>query len=57
MLILQRRQGQSLNFSVKVDGKEVDFSITFCKVSGQSVKVGIDATKEVTVVRSELTKF
>ena len=57
MLVLQRRQGQSLDFSVNVDGKVVDFSVTVCKVQGQAVKVGIDAPKEVTIVRSELEKL
>jgi sRNA-binding carbon storage regulator CsrA len=55
MLVLGRRQGQSLKFFVKIGDEEVEFSLTICKLNG-SAKIGIEAPPCVTVVRSELEK-
>lgn len=51
MLVLARRVGEKLFFVV--DGK-IEMVLTVCKIDGNNVRVGIDAPKEVKVLRSEL---
>ena len=47
MLILTRRIGESLNI-----GDEIEISIV--KVKGNQIVLGIEAPREISVVRSEL---
>ena len=49
MLILQRKKGQSLTI-----GNEV--TITISEISSDSVKLAINAPKDVLILRSELVK-
>ena len=52
MLILTRREGESL--IVELDGKPVKVLVQETK--GNQVKIGIDAPKEVQILREELKK-
>jgi len=47
MLILSRKPGQSFKINDNI-------SITIVDISGDKVKIGIDAPKEMKVLRSEL---
>lgn len=47
MLILTRRPGEALNIGE-------DVSITVLGVNGNQVRIGIDAPRDVNVVRTEL---
>lgn len=47
MLVLSRRIGETLNI-----GEEI--TLTVLGISGNQVRVGIEAPKEVNIVRSEL---
>lgn len=49
MLILTRKVGESINI-----GDEI--TVTVLGVNGQQVKLGIDAPKDVSVHREEVTK-
>lgn len=49
MLILSRKKGEA----VLING---DTEITILEISGDKVRVGINAPKEVSVLRSELKK-
>ena len=50
MLVLTRRAGEALH----IDG---DIKVTIVKISGNRVRVGIEAPQDVRVVRSELAEF
>lgn len=47
MLVLGRKAGESIH----IDGQ---ITVTIVKISGNRVKVGIEAPEEVTILRSEL---
>ncbi len=49
MLILTRKAGESINIGN-------DITVTVLGVSGQQVRIGISAPKEVTVHREEITR-
>lgn len=49
MLILSRKKGESVLINENTE-------ITILEVSGDKVRIGINAPKEVTVLRSELKK-
>lgn len=49
MLILTRHSGQTINI-----GK--DIKVTVCGVRGGQVRIGVDAPKEITVDREEVTE-
>lgn len=50
MLVLTRNEEQSLIF--RVNG--IEFNVAILQVRGNKVRVGIDAPKEVVVIRSEI---
>lgn len=47
MLVLQRKINQSIDI-----GDNIKITVTY--ISGKQVKLGIDAPRDVTVIRSEL---
>ncbi|MGH8387901.1 MAG: carbon storage regulator CsrA [Pseudomonas sp.] len=49
MLVLTRKQAESINIGN-------DITITVLGVSGQQVRIGIDAPKDVPVHRDEITQ-
>ena len=49
MLILSRKKGESIIIDENTE-------ITILEVSGDKVRIGVNAPKEVTVLRSELKK-
>jgi carbon storage regulator len=50
MLVLRRVSGQHIDLTG-------DIRITVLKVSGQQVKLGIEAPREIVILRGELTPF
>lgn len=49
MLVLSRKEEEK----IVIDGR---IKITVLKIDGNCVRIGIDAPKDVTILRSELTK-
>lgn len=55
MLVLSRKQDQSI--LLRVPGRKDPISITVVRIDNNNrVRLGIDAAKEVTVLRAELDK-
>ncbi len=50
MLVLSRKEGESLT----IDGR---ITVTVTKLAGGKVRLGIEAPKEVTILRSELPQW
>lgn len=51
MLVLSRRPGESIAIS---DGEGRNIRVTIVEVSGDRVKVGIEAPQEIVILRQEL---
>ena len=51
MLVLTRKPGESIRLELP-DGREV--LVMVCRVSGESIRLGIDAPLDVGIARSEL---
>ena len=52
MLVLTRKDGQSLVLTDKQTG--LSMTVTVVRIHGQTVKLGIEAPKHITVLRDEL---
>jgi len=54
MLVLTRREGESLLLVNETTGERIEFRIL--EINGTTVKVGTDAPPDVTILRDELVK-
>ena len=52
MLVLTRKDGQSLVLTDKQTG--LSMTVTVVRIHGQTVKLGVEAPKHITVLRDEL---
>jgi carbon storage regulator len=52
MLVLSRKKGQQIKI-----GDEITITITITDIKGNQVSIGIEAPKDIPIIRNELGKF